>query len=405
MLTINGHDVFGGQLGFPRQGVWHASLRADATDLQGAVAIVVDEKTTLRGTVRRGGDWQETDAILVYGGAGRLGTRTTPKHYVGTTVGLLLADLLRNVGETLSPTSEQAVLSQGLPAWTVVKMATSAAISRLLEVATPGAAWRILPDGTLWVGRETWPDSGLDETTAVTISEEPEKGEATLALDSLTLMPGTLFGGRRVSYVEHVIGSPTVRTWVQFEKPGDTTDRLKGSFRKIVRGAQNPTEYLGLHMATVVSQAGGTIDVAPVNSSRVPPMSGVPLFASPAQWSMILQSGGRVLVGWSSGDPSQPFAVAFDANVRAQVLSIATSLSLTLSSLTVTIGDDTLAQPSIISTPYLAAEAGMIDALCTGLQAALSGLGLAPAAAALASAQAAFHGAAATFISTQVRNS
>jgi hypothetical protein len=116
-------------------------------------------------------------------------------------------------------------------------------LSRLLLTAAPTATWRVLPDGSIWMGVETWPDSGLLEGDDYQIiSEDPMRAEAVLGVESPVIMPGTLLGGRRVSYVEHRLNSPETRTIVWFEDEGGGAgdDRLRKAVRGMVRGAQQP---------------------------------------------------------------------------------------------------------------------------------------------------------------------
>ncbi len=80
------------------------------------------------------------------------------------------------------------------------------------------ATWRMLPDGSLWVGPETWSDSGMAEPDDFTeIDESPELAAVDLGVDARWPMPGTLLAGRRVSYTEITIEGGAVRARVLFE--------------------------------------------------------------------------------------------------------------------------------------------------------------------------------------------
>ncbi len=116
MLTVNGDNVFGGRMFFPRSGAWHAEVRVDTKDeVVGSVALDLDAgRLALNGTVRRGGNWQDTGHLRIVGGAGGLGLLATPKHYTSASVRTVLADLLSNAGEKLSPTASTATLGRGV---------------------------------------------------------------------------------------------------------------------------------------------------------------------------------------------------------------------------------------------------------------------------------------------------
>ncbi len=403
MLTLNGEHVFEGVLSFPRTGAWHADLKVGTlAELSGGATINVDQgKYLLQGTILRTGNWQDTGHLRVVGGAGGLRTIARPKHYTSTSARIVLDDLLADGGESLSPTSDSTVVGRSggrsLSAWTTAALPVGRLITQLLATIDPTVTWRVLKDGTVWVGHETWPDSKLKDSDFQILDEDPMRAEALLGVESPLLMPGVKLGDRRVSYVEHRLGDPETRTAVWFETgTGTGDDRLRAALRGAVKAAQQPIDYLAQYFGTVVSQTGDRIDVKPTDA-RIPSMAGVPLFGGLPGWEMKTFPGGRVLIGWSGGDPSLPYALAFDAGVKAQ--------SLALLAQAVVIGDKVTAQPALMTTPYRAAEEAMLTALTTAVQAALTSLGLTGPAAALTAAKAAFTAAAPTFLSTHVRHS
>jgi hypothetical protein len=396
MLTLNGHSALHASVYLPRNGVWQADLRVDSIeDIVGAVVLDVDEgRLILRGTVVQGGLWQDTGSFRVLGGAGGLRLIAKPKHYTSASLRVVLSDLLAGAGERLSVSSDPDLLKRQVTAWTTVALPTGRLITQLLA-STGAASWRVLPDGTVWVGQESWPDSGLTADDFQVLAEDPSRAEAILGVETPLLMPGTTLGGRRVSYVEHRFGQPETRISVWFEGlDGGGDDRMKAAIRRVVRSAQAPIDYLALYIAEVVSQAGSTIDVKPTDP-RIPSMAAVPLFAGVPQWKLQTNAGGRVLVGWSGGDPTQPYALAFNADVTAAVVKLLASR--------VTIGDDTAPQPTMLGSAYRTAEDTFLDAIVTALAAALGGVGLIPPATALTAAQGAFHAAASTYLTQNVR--
>lgn len=414
MFTIGDRSGLSARFTFPRTGAWQADLRIDnPDDVTGAVTInVEDGRLLLVGTVDRGGNWQDVDFLRVIGGTGGLAKAATPKHYSSASIGVVMSDLLRDAGEKLSATSDQGVLSTPLASWTTSALPTGQMIALLLKTSTLAANWRVLPNGALWVGVETWPESGLlEDDDYQVLSEDPTRMTANLGVEVPLLMPGTTLGGRNVSYVEHRLDSPETRTEVWFETDAPAADdRLRRAFGAMVRGANPSTAYAPILWATVVSQGGDTIDVQPVDVSR-PTMAGVKLFAGLPQWTLQLAPGGHVLVGWGSGDPSQAFVVGFGADVVASAVGIScdamkiTAPTIGLEGASVTVGTEAVAMPTILSTPYLAAETVYLDVLATFLQAALDAIGSPSGAAAVAAAQAAFAAASPTYTSTQVRNS
>jgi hypothetical protein len=138
-----------------------------------------------------------------------------------------LMDVLRAAGETLSPLAEPNVLAWPLRAWSRMQVPASAEIGALVALV-PNATWRVLLDGTVWVGFETWPTFKLSDDDAQTHSE-PEKNRLTIAPANDTapsVLPGMAlsysppgFGQqiKNVSYVRHDIRPTQIRTLVLFE--------------------------------------------------------------------------------------------------------------------------------------------------------------------------------------------
>jgi len=218
--TLNGVPIHDGRICMPRIGAWHADLAATMDAPSGRCTLAIDGGPTLVGTAHRSGSWLDTAHVRMVAGADGLGKRALPRHYRGASLRIVLLDLLATAGETLSGAAGASVLRLNFDAWTTIGQSVGRMIGALLaDSRLPAAtAWRLLPDGTLWVGQESWPDSGLAPVTDYQdLSEDPAIGALELGVEEPTLLPGTLLGGRKVSYVEHRISGETTRTsvWVE----------------------------------------------------------------------------------------------------------------------------------------------------------------------------------------------
>ncbi len=216
ILTANGLDVIEGVVKMPRVGSWRAEISVD-TDaaITGPVSLAFSSGLRLAGTAARGGTWLETAFLRVDAGAGGMGRDARAAHYKGVSIRAVLLDLARASGDTLSPTIAESVLTTRVPFWTATE-AVGIELTELCDGA--GVGWRFLPDGTLWVGAETWPDSGLTEPIDYQdLGEHPQAALAELGIESPVIVPGTLLGGRQVSYVEHRVRAGAVRSVVWFE--------------------------------------------------------------------------------------------------------------------------------------------------------------------------------------------
>lgn len=359
LVDANGQAVLDLALCLPLVGAWHADLRVDAPDtITGPVTISIDQGSlTLNGSASRGSAYVGTSYVRVVAGAGGLGKTARARHYNQTSVRIVLADLLSDAGETLSMTASSAILAHRLDAWTTAALPVGELIGRLLGVAAPPASWRMLPNGQLWIGTETWPDSGIALDAYQITDENPAAGEAILAPDAPLLLPGTALAGRRVGYIQHHVNEGGVRSQVWFE----SQDRVKVALAAAVKAVLPPIDYFASYWARVIAQRDGTIDVQienPTISARLPSMSGVPLTMPAAGAAVQMAAAGRVLIGWSGGDPSKPFAFAPSADtvMLELVLPVITGLFL---------GDRAGAEPIIKGASFASALATFLTALTT----------------------------------------
>lgn len=187
-VTLNGGAaVLRALFQMPLSGVWSADLDVDTDEgLSGAVTVEVDGTVAFRGTVIDGavthGQWRGR----IVGGAGGL-RRTLPAlAYLDATHADIIHDALAETGEA------QAVgagdLSAAVARWQRVEGAAARAVDATADAL--GYGWRVLADGAVWIGAETWPDAALGDVTLV--ESDPRERRYTLGGDVLGLRPGTL---------------------------------------------------------------------------------------------------------------------------------------------------------------------------------------------------------------------
>lgn len=217
--TANGLRVLRCSLHVPRTGVWHADVSVDAedaADLEGAVELVL-AGATWKGTSRRAGPDVGRVELRVVGGAGGLSTELEPRYYADAPASVPLSDLMRESGETLSQSVSADVMNPVLARWTRSRGRAGRAIADLVQTLELDA-WRLLADGTVWLGAESWPEVELEHDV---ISVDPVNDCAVLAVDELSLTPGTVVGGRGISRLMHLVQPDgRVRSIVWYEAPG-----------------------------------------------------------------------------------------------------------------------------------------------------------------------------------------
>lgn len=212
--TVNGAPVLEAVVRIPRLGPWQADIEMPAgVGTSGRATIRVGTVMTLIGTFERAGlDRRGRARARVVGGSGGLNKTVAPKSYLNVPLRIPVTDVLTDAGETLSATADAQVLALQLPAWS--RMSQTARISLAALVMAGGATWRVLLDGTVWVGTETWPTSTM---VADAISYEPEMSRRTVATLSPTILPCQVFQGERIAVVQHIISPDSIRTVLHTE--------------------------------------------------------------------------------------------------------------------------------------------------------------------------------------------
>lgn len=328
--TLNGLPLLSGIVTLPRQGVWLAELVLLAEQPPtGTVTLRLGSALSLRGTVVRSGLFAGQVRVWVAGGAAGLGRQLEPKWYLGAPRRLPLTDLAEEAGEQLSAATDAALLDEVLtPGWTRLRGTAAEALARLLEGT--GASWRILPDGSLWAGAETWPQArGMADL--VVLEEDRSRGRLVLVTEAPQLLPGQTLRGDRVSDVEITIEPERLRIEAHLERgtPG-VLDRLKGALLAMIDARLSVrTRYQGVYLGTVVrTDASGRLEVKLDDAAR-PPVTAVTLRAGIPGCEIKVADGCRVLVSWEAGDPRRPIARPWD-EVGLKEIRVSASVKATV---------------------------------------------------------------------------
>lgn len=211
------YDVLEGALSLPLRGVWSARLELDAdTEVTGAATLVLArddgaDPQRFVGTITRSKLHEGRARLILAGGAGRLkGPRAptlAPRSYVGTPTPLRLStvvgDICQDAGETLAPAALATLDALSLPRWTRAAGPGGTALEALAEAGAL-EGWRVLPDGTVTAGPETWPTF-----EPVGFYEQHEDGQLLAiegAPEAADILPGMVVGGRRISEVVYSMG-------------------------------------------------------------------------------------------------------------------------------------------------------------------------------------------------------
>lgn len=222
LVTVEGYGVTEGIIRSPKIGAWVAELALD-TDAASSfaagtkVTISVADRLELKGAVRPGrtGEWIGSVRLRIVGGAGGLAKSVAPKFFSNAVLRDPLGHVLQEAGESLAASADATTLAKSLRYWTVIRQLAGPAIGSLALAA--GASWRVLADGTVWMGPESWPafDSAYDFDL---IRSYPNEAMHELGVDAPILMAGyQLADIGNLSLVEHHLSPDRVRSYVWTE--------------------------------------------------------------------------------------------------------------------------------------------------------------------------------------------
>lgn len=210
MITLAGTPITSLDLTDGLDAAWIADVEL-ATDTAPRGAVTLSDGTRqLQGTVLRAGELAGLVRARIVGGRGGLRQVVPPTSHRQARVREVLRSLLTSAGEALSPSSDAALLERLLPHWTRARGTSAAALSILAEHL--GASWRVIDDGSVWVGRVM---ARRVDSTALVLDEFHDRGWKWAAVDRLDLFPGAQVDSDVVRQVQYVIdeGHLRARYW------------------------------------------------------------------------------------------------------------------------------------------------------------------------------------------------
>ncbi len=98
-------------------------------------------------------------------------------------------------------------------------------------------------------------------------------------------------------------------------------DRLKAAFQRLLQPLVSRLDYSCLYGATVAGQNGdGSVELVP-STSKLPPLSKIPIRYGIPGLSVLVNAGALALVGWENADPSSPYCLLASSANGVQSIS------------------------------------------------------------------------------------
>lgn len=318
-FTANGLRLLKATICEPLRNAWVADIEVESTeDIGTSITLIIGSTSaTFVGTKVRGDVEHGRWIGRVVGGAGGLSKEVASKYYAAVPVRTVLGDIATDSGESVDGTVATGVLSYSLSRW--IRPATEPKLALDDVAAALGASWRVLRNGKLWLGDETWPVVSMDY---VELSRGPSEGTLSVAPSEAPLVrPGTTFDGLKISYVVTTLAGGQLRQ--ELYRYESKTDRVLASLKALVMQlVGNQIDYAKSWPAVVVSQsADGLLEVVPddermrgLGLTRIPVRHGLPGFKAR------VPKGARVRVCFDAADPRRPYASLWDEGAVTSVM-------------------------------------------------------------------------------------
>lgn len=300
------HLEFADMVGLPSGKV---TLRWQGRDLAGAI-------------LRSGQNLAGRSFALVAGGNGDLAKALPPKireqAYRNATAQVIASQILGAAGETLSPTSDPAILATRLVFWPRRNDTAAALLDDLARKL--GCIWRVLPDGSVYLGRDAYQEAVLAQPLQGLDEQDPAHATALYVAHGLGPLPGQSYEGRRIGAAHYSIDpdGAHLRLWFADAASADIDEgALRHSLARIVRETLRIDWLKSYTGKVIVQRSDGTIDVQ-LDTREVPPLPGVRYRACVPGAKLTIAAGSRVVVSFDNGDPLTPVAGLFDPGMATR---------------------------------------------------------------------------------------
>ena len=322
-VTCATFPVLDCKIDMPLRGTWIATLTLDA-DIPptGHVDITITHEDSpdvdiFHGTVLYGYPWQGRSKLTVVGGKGGLTLpEVTPQNYIGSPIATPISILLNDImAQTSEVESEREVLEGSvfgslaefsLGRWQRVRSGAGRALTMLADVF--GLGWRVLADGTVWMGAETWPVIPLGPYD---ISDDGVARILMVAPERATWRPGTIILDKRVNRVVYILGEEALRAELHYgvgtEAKSDRSDA-----EGFVRTMLPELPYAKSYLATVLLQEENGDLVVRCDDATMGELAAVPFYVGVPGAKLIIEANSRVSIHFASASPDSYYATGLN---------------------------------------------------------------------------------------------
>ena len=309
---VNDYPLITGHIRMAKSGVWTAYDVLVDTDVAFKVGDSVTMKlidVTFNGTIYNSDVYLGFQRCTILGGSGKLSTYLESAPYNATTIGQVLKDIARNTNHKISTKAEQNVLNFSLTGWNILKMKAALAIEKLTSVTS--CLCRVLPDGTLWFGKETY--TPVNDDDYLVIEKFPDEGRWSIYNDQTLIQPLSSLQGMNIVQVDYLVQDNELTTDIYFSDiSADSVQELTEQDDKIL--------YEGVYRCKVVKQySTGNLELLPDPNFDIirNGFVDVPIIYPFPGMKITVPIGTACYVGFANGNPQFPRVQGWDDNGEA----------------------------------------------------------------------------------------
>lgn len=305
-------NVIHAEITEPLVGAWTARVEIDSDDPIVGPVVLNEGLTAWAGVQKRGAQEHGRTIALLVGGTGGLSGALGVKNYNAPFIGDILADIMIDAGEVLSPDVSAALLTAKVERWSRRAGAGGLSLQQIADETTADH-WRIRRDGRVWLGTEAYPVVP-ESFQFIETTRDPAQDTITIAPEDnqILVAAGDNFLGRNVAGVVTTIDPGEVRQVISWEpESGPTGDRVLGPFRTIVEAfVGRQIDYAKVYPSVVKFQnPDGTLDLLPDDESiRGDGFKCIIITLGLPGVTVTVPIGGRVNLYFQDGDPKKPRA-------------------------------------------------------------------------------------------------
>lgn len=319
--TLNGQPVIRADHKQPYSGAWTAEIELD-TDTRplGAASLVLLGRTW-QGTViadpadstnALSGDSGGWFRCRIVGGAGGLQKPVTPTEWSqGALVQTVLTYILGAGGEVQAATISTDLLGKVLPQWSIATSTVGEALSAFAE--TLGVIWRVLDDGTIWLGSPNMQPVTAPDYILTDIN--PEMGAAEMDLNDSSLAVDQIIDGLTIRQVIYSWTTDKMRALVTYSPgPVNSLFRLFGMWLARVK-----LDNFRAVPGRINSQnSDQTVQFQP-DDSRYSPLRRVAIRTGLPDTEVTIGANSRAVAAWEGASPTAPVLVNFGTSTATKI--------------------------------------------------------------------------------------